>query len=293
MSLDKLVKPIPPKTTTVVENKFGSSVLAEANDEYTKKVEDAKANGSTDPNFDAIFGDFLGHENLNSAFVVPGAFRHKAKTVSDKDILATTGIMKQLLNQKDIIKVPLEAERPVTRWWRSKFYSLLSAMARDDAYESLEWLLRTFDDLTDPATILDLRQKVGEWAHLGEQYIGAVAVGYLLLNGLRRSLDKLEADSQEKAAQNVFETLGKAKIQRVDKKGQIEDISPTASSISLAEKNQRQARIRLQGETLFELEEQIDYVERMTLAIEKTYDLMQKVSFQNQILGNMSVRQGA
>lgn len=284
MNLDKLVKSISPRPEP-------SGVLAKAENEYIKKVEEAKVQGSEDPQFDAIFGDFLGHESLSMAFVVPSVI--KRRTVSEKDILATTGILKMLLTQRDTIKIPLEAERPVTKEWRSKFYSLLSAMAREDAYESLEWLLRTFDDLTDPATTLMLRNKVAEWPHLGEQYIGAIAVGYLLLGGLKRHLDKLEADTQEKAVQNVFETLGKAKIQQVDDKGKIKDISPTASSISLAEKNQRLARIRLTGEALFSLEEQIDYVEQMTKALENTYDLMQRVSYQNQVLGGMARQQGA
>lgn len=284
MSLSNLVKPVPSKP-----------ILSETEHsaDFNKRVEEAKANGSTDPNFDAVFGNYLGRENMESAFVVPGAFSHKFKTISEKDIFGTTGITKALLSQKDMIKLPLEAERPVTKEWRSKFYSLLSAMDRADAHESLEWLLRTFDDLTDPATILDLRNKVAEWAHLGEQYIGAVAVGYLLLGSLRRELDKFDSITQENAAQNIFETLSKAKVQEVDEKGKIKEKAPTASSMSLSERNQRLARVRLRCDALFELEEQIDYVERMTLAIEKTYDLMQKVSFQNQGLSGMGYRQGA
>ncbi len=278
MSLANLIKPIQPKTIS------NASV-------FESKVEEAKANNSDDPQFDAIFGPYTGEENMSTAFVVPSAI--KRKTVSEKDILATTGVLKLLLAQKDLIKTSSETERSATKEWRSKFYNLLGAMSREDAYESLEWLLRTFDDLTDPATALLLRNKVAEWPHLGEQYIGAIAVGYLLLGGLKRELDKFESDSQEQAAQNLFETIGKVKIQEVDDKGKIKEKSPTASSISLSEKNIRLARIRLNGKSLFDLEEQIDYVERMTGALENTYDLMQRVSYQNQGLSGMTRQQGA
>lgn len=286
MALDSLVKNIPPPKRLEESKEF-----AQSSEAFEQKVKEAEAQGSEDPTFDAIFGAYDGQADVNMAFVVPSAIRRK--TVSEADVLATTGILKMLLSQRDSIKTPSATERAATQEWRSKFYAMLNAMSRPDAYESLDWLLRTFDDLTDPATALLLRNKVAEWPHLGEQYIGAIAVGYLLLGGLRRELEKLESDTQEKAAQNVFDTFDRVKVQEVDDKGKIKEKKPVASAISLSEKNQRLARIRLNGDDLFALEEQIDYVERLTKSMESTYELMQRVSYQNQALSGMARQQGA
>ena len=241
-------------------------------------------------------------------FVLP---RFVSEIDADRVAQATT-TLRYLLTEKDKIKESVPDEKQWTTVWRTKFYDLLDQMDRPDAYTSLDWLLRTMEDMTNPGTIPDLTFKIMEWPTLGEEFIGAKAVGNLLLSALKREKKALErrreefyATKQKDSAQNTFENLTGVKVIEESPTG-AKDISKAKekavapSSIPMSEGNIQAGRIRLHGETLRqfdaeedEVAERLDYVTQAVAVITETYDLLVHVSIQNQGLRKNGHQQGA
>ena len=231
-------------------------------------------------------------------FVLP---RFVSEIDADRVAQATT-TLRYLLTEKDKIKESVPDEKQWTTVWRVKFHDLLSQMDRPDAYTSLDWLLRTIEDMTNPGTIPDLAFKIMEWPTLGEEFIGAKAVGNLLLSALKREKKALErrreefyAATQKDAAQDTFEKLTGVKVIEKEKE---KAVAP--SSIPMSEGNIQAGRIRLHGETLRqfdaeedEVAERLDYVTQAVAVITETYDLLVHISIQNQGLRKNGHQQGA
>lgn len=237
-------------------------------------------------------------------FVLP---RFVSEVDIDKVAQATT-TLRYLLAEKHKIKESVPDEKQWTTVWRVKFHDLLEQMDRPDAYTSLDWLLRTMEDMTNPGMIPDLAFKIMEWPNLGEELIGAKAVGNLLLSALKREKKALErrreefnAVTQQESAKNTFELLTAIAIEALpDKKGNPKEKTVAPSSIQMSEGNVQAGRTRLHGETLRqfdaeedEVAERLDYVTQAVAVITETYDLLVHVSIQNQGLRKNGHQQGA
>lgn len=231
-------------------------------------------------------------------FVLP---RFVSEIDIDKVAQATT-TLRYLLAEKDKIKESVPDEKQWTTVWRVKFRDLLDQMDRPDAYTSLDWLLRTMEDMTNPGMIPDLAFKIMEWPTLGEELIGAKAVGNLLLSALKREKKALErrreefnAATQKESAGNTFAELTSIRIVEGTRE---KAVAP--SSVPMSESNIEAGRIRLHGNTLrqfdeeeTEVAEQLDYVMQCVAVIAETYDLLVHVSIQNQGLRKNGHQQGA
>lgn len=231
-------------------------------------------------------------------FVLP---RFVSEVDIDKVAQATT-TLRYLLTEKDKIKESIPDEKQWTTVWRVKFHDLLDQMDRPDAYTSLDWLLRTMEDMTNPGMIPDLAFKIMEWPTLGEELIGAKAVGNLFLSALKREKkaldrrrDEFYAATQKDGAQDTFEKLTGIKIIEGTKE---KAVAP--SSVPMSEGNIQAGRIRLHGETLRqfdaeedEVAERLDYVTQAVAVITETYDLLVHISIQNQGLRKNGHQQGA
>lgn len=224
---------------------------------------------------------------------------------ADKIAQATT-TLRYLLAENGRITESTPDEKPWTTVWRTKFHDLLEQLNRPDAHATLDWLLNTVDDITDPASSLDLINKIIEWPHLGEQFIGAKAVGNLLLAALKREKKALErrrevfnAQTQKESAADTFEQLTSIEVvEGVGEKAKKKAVAP--SSVPMSEGNIEAGRIRLHGKTLSQFEqeenevaERLDYVTQAVNVIAETYELMQHVSIQNQGLRKNNYQQGA
>jgi len=236
-----------------------------------------------------------------------GAFGDKRFTLPDfvkpDEVAQATTTLSILLGDRNKLDKILEKEREWTTIQRHKFADILDQMDRKDAHDSLNWLLATFGDLTNPASSLDLQGKILQWPHLGEQFIGAKAVGFLLLKALNREKEtiekellKFEAETQAAAAKDTFEKLVAIKISSPGEK----DKNVAPSSVPMSDGNTEKGRIRLYGQKLDEFDErlkevgeQIDYVSQMAVAIADTYNLLLHVSIQNQGLRKNNIQQGA
>lgn len=223
----------------------------------------------------------------------------------DKIAQATT-TLRYLLTENEKIAQSAPDEKQWTTVWRIKFHDLLEQMNRPDAHATLDWLLNTVDDVTDPARSFDLMNKIIEWPHLGEQFIGAKAVGNLLLAALKREKKALErrrevfnAQTQQQSAANTFELLTSIEVvEGVGEKAKRKAVAP--SSVPMSEGNIEAGRIRLHAQTLSQFEqeenemaERLDYTAQAVNVIAETYDLLQHVSIQNQGLRKNNYQQGA
>lgn len=226
--------------------------------------------------------------------------------VEADEIAQATTTLRYLLSGKDKIKYSTEGETEWASMWRLNFHDLLDQLDRADAHSSLDWLLDTMDDLTNPASSLDLQAKIIEWPHLGEQLIGAKAVGNLLLSALKRQKKAIEreqeifnAESQEASARNTFETMTSIKVVETEG-GKTKEKGVAPSSVPMGESNIHAGRIRLHKAQLdefdrqdTEISERIDFVSQCVNVIAETYELLMHVSIQNQGLAKNNRQQGA
>lgn len=173
--------------------------------------------------------------------------------------------------------------------YRMKFALMLEQMAKNDALESLDFLVSTIADLTNPASNLEVQDKVHEWGYLGEAYIGAKTVGYLLLDALELEYQIHQAKVQEQCQKDCFEIQARLRYKGI---GEEKEVKATASSISLSSNNIELARLRLYQKQEMVFREQISYVKRATDAISDLYGLMKIVSYQNNGMNAMSLREG-
>jgi hypothetical protein len=224
------------------------------------------------------------------------------KQVDADEIAMATTTLQYLLEQKDKIKESIEGETGWTFTWRVNFHDLLDQLNRPDAHASLDWLLDTMDDITNPASSLDLQHKIIEWPHLGEQLIGAKAVGNLLLSSLKRQKKAVEreretfnAETQEASARDTFEIMTSIKVVDGTKE---KAVAP--SSVPMSESNIEAGRIRLYRAVIknyderdTEISERIDFVSQCVNVITETYELLLHVSIQNQGLAKNNRQQGA
>lgn len=235
-------------------------------------------------------------------FVLP---RFVESIDTDKIAQATTAL-RYLLTESGKIAESTPDEKQWTTVWRIKFHDLLEQLNRPDAHASLDWLLNTVDDITNPASSLDLMNKIMEWPHLGEQFIGAKAVGNLLLAALKREKKALErrrevfnAQTQQESAASTFESLTSIEVvEGAGEKAKKKAVAP--SSVPMSEGNIEAGRIRLHAPTLYQFEqeenevaERLDYVTQAVNVISETYELLQHVSIQNQGLRKNNYQQGA
>ena len=228
------------------------------------------------------------------------------KQVDVDEIAMATTTLQYLLEQKDKIKESIDDESDWTSIWRTNFHDLLDQLNRPDAHSSLDWLLNTMDDLTNPASSLDLMSKIIEWPHLGEQLIGAKAVGNLLLSALDRQKKAIEKEreifnavTQEESARNTFEMMPSIKVVESEG-GKTKEKAIVPSSVPMGKDNIEAGRIRIYRRELdnsdqrnTEVSERIDYVAQCVKVISETYELLLHVSIQNQGLRKNNQQQGA
>lgn len=231
---------------------------------------------------------------------------------ADRIAQATT-TLRYLLTETGKIAESLPDEKQWTTVWRIKFHDLLEQLNRPDAHATLDWLLDAVNeivgppDLTQPTDPFDLQMKIMQWPHLGEQFIGAKAVGNLLLAALKREKKAVErqrevfnATTQQDSAKNTFELMTGIRIPEVDAGGKTKEKAVAPSSVPMSESNIEAGRIRLYKSQLDELEQQetevaerLDYVTQAVNVIAETYDLLLHVSIQNQGLRKNNYQQGA
>lgn len=225
---------------------------------------------------------------------------------TDRIAQATT-TLRYLLTETGKIAASLPDEKQWTTVWRIKFHDLLEQLNKPEAHASLDWLLDTMKDITNPACSLDLANKIMEWPHLGEQFIGAKATGKLILRQLeleqkrlKRRREVFNATTQQDSARNTFELMTGIKVSEADVSGKMKEKVVAPSTVPMSEGNIEAGRIRLHAQILHQFEqeedevaERLSYVEQCVSAIAETYDLLQHVSIQNQGLRKNNYQQGA
>lgn len=234
---------------------------------------------------------FLESPFVNKQFVSPSALDQ----VDMEKVASASAVFYELLSQKDKLKnilrdedklqIKLAEERIWTKSWREKFYFILDSMNRPDTRKSLDYLLVTFQDLSDTAGALDLPRKIMEWPNLAQPLSDAAYVAQILLGALHREQMMFNKDTEQISGQKYFNEM--TTITNEDGK------KPAPSSIELSARNIDKGRNDLFRERWAEIGEQIDYVQAMYDAILRLYDMLKQVSIQNQGLNKQNISNGA